>query len=159
MAAKAYTYFTAGPTCPLHNSTYGAFVQRSEGKAWKNRSASGLPYFKPSCPRRCFTETPTVQESGTPTAQQRWIQYSRSIKSAATQLGSYIPVVVHKPPCKQSTRKLHRTAKLKLRKLSNIILLCRIKCPRQNVRPWRLASRWNFRRRAAASEYSIQKER
>jgi len=99
---------------------------------WKRRrsqtlyEAWRLPYFKPSCPRRRFLVTPTALEIGTPTVQQKWLQYTKSIKSAATQLCTPAPTVHKpKPPCQHSTREQHRTAKLKLQKLRNIILLCR----------------------------------
>jgi hypothetical protein len=74
-------------------------------EAWK------LPYFRPIVPRRCFTSPTPAPASTQPSAQQIWIQYSRSVARVDT-------------PAPRA-RKTSRPQKLKLRRLRNILLLCR----------------------------------
>jgi hypothetical protein len=88
-------------------------------EAWK------IPYSKPQHPRRRHTPPAVIVPPATlnPTAQ-RWLQYSRTIKHTSTNHFAPFPPPTN-PTTKQSKREDHRTMKLKLRKLRNIILLCR----------------------------------
>ena len=81
-----------------------------------------LPYYKPIVPRRGYASLLPTPTTILPTAQQIWIQYSRTIARVATEMGNQSlvePPPAHRPP------KPKRTHKLKLRRLRNILLLCR----------------------------------
>ena len=84
-----------------------------------------LPYIKPSNPRRIpLARPPPIQTPSAPPTTlplRQWVQYSTVLSRRANPAipHSHGP---HKPP-KFPKRETHRTTKLKLRKLRNVILL------------------------------------
>jgi hypothetical protein len=85
------------------------------------RTSFYFPYYKPANPRRLFTAPAPPMEPVQYAALQRWTQYSRSIKSAATKLGLHLPTT-SLPSHKVNKRETHRTTCLKLRKHVNLAI-------------------------------------